>query len=677
MTTDARGGRHPHHGGGMKRLFSISIMLQTVTGLMTLALVGVCALYAIRALEREQEARRIPLIVDISNDLSVAAQNFRLERGAVTRALVIAARISDADKAEIAMRRSESDESLDMAIKKLANISRSEASTVLDNLRSSRSLFNGLRHETDEAMQRHDAALSAGINSTWIAVNDRLVSAIDALSSQLDNEIDDEDTFIAKMMEIKRNAWTLRTDSGDDRLMIAQGLAAGRPFSTEQMQRLALLQGRIDGEWSIVQKQIKLADAPPQLVDAVKAANQLYFNEFRAKRQAAIEALNGRKKPSIEAGRWRPETARAQQSITTVANVALNIAAMHARDVSAAARANFYFAILLMAAFCATGAATALYVFKGVVKPIARITDTMRMVAAGDVGCYIPFEDRPDEIGYLARALRVFRDNAIEKQHLREAKEGAEAASRAKSEFLANMSHELRTPLNAIIGFSEIIKNQMFGPVQNDRYTTYAGNIHESGTHLLGLINEVLDMAKLESGQVELQEEDVSVASMIDACLRLIEPQARTAKVRLSASVDPGLPLIRVDNRRIRQALLNLISNAVKFTPEGGSAIVSSSLKENGLEIRVSDSGIGMSPEQIPKAMEAFGQIDSALSRKYEGTGLGLPIARHLVELHGGRLTIESAVSVGTTVTIELPLGRIVGAPARPMALPAPELKTA
>jgi signal transduction histidine kinase len=164
---------------------------------------------------------------------------------------------------------------------------------------------------------------------------------------------------------------------------------------------------------------------------------------------------------------------------------------------------------------------------------------------------------------------------------------------------------------------------------------------------------------------------------MIDACLRLIEPQAKTAKVRLSASVDPGLPLIRVDNRRIRQALLNLISNAVKFTPEGGSAIVSSSLKEDGLEIRVSDSGIGMSPEQIPKAMEAFGQIDSALSRRYEGTGLGLPIAKHLIELHGGRLTIESAVSVGTTVTIVLPLERVVRAPARTIVLPAPELKTA
>src|SRR5262249_40613973 len=162
--------------------------------------------------------------------------------------------------------------------------------------------------------------------------------------------------------------------------------------------------------------------------------------------------------------------------------------------VSAAASRNFYFAILLMMVFSALGGMTSLYVFHGVVSPIAKITDIMRKVAAGDVDSEIPFENRPDEIGHLARALRIFRGNAIEKQHLREAKEGAEAANRAKSEFLANMSHELRTPLNAIIGFSEIIKNQMFGPLENERYTRYAGNIHESGTHLLGLINEVLDM---------------------------------------------------------------------------------------------------------------------------------------------------------------------------------------
>jgi signal transduction histidine kinase len=504
------------------------------------------------------------------------------------------------------------------------------------------------------------------------------VNAIDALASQLDNEIDDEDTFIAKMMEIKRDAWALRTVAGDDRLMMAQGLAAGRPFSSEQMQRLAFFQGRIDGEWGIVQKEVQQTDgAPAKLTDAVAAANRLYFTEFRAQREAAIEALNGHKKPPVSASQWRPTTARGQQAITTVANAALNIASSHATDVSAAAMRNFYFAILLMAVFSGMGAMTAFYVFRGVVRPIGKITDTMRLVAAGELDCDIPFEDRTDEIGYLARALRVFRDNAIEKQHLRAAKEGAEAANRAKSEFLANMSHELRTPLNAIIGFSEIIKNQMFGPVQNERYANYAGNIHESGTHLLGLINEVLDMAKLESGQVELHEEEVNVGTLVEGCLRLIEPQAREARVKLSSAIEPGLPRIRVDNRRMRQALLNLISNAVKFTPEGGSAAVSAASKNGGIEIRVSDSGIGMSPEQIPKAMEAFGQIDSALSRKYEGTGLGLPIAKHLVELHGGTLTIESAVGVGTTVAIELPPERIVAERFEMAALPAPERKSA
>jgi signal transduction histidine kinase len=662
----------------MKRFLSISIMLQTATGVMTLVLVAFCALLAVQALGREEKARRIPLVVDISNDLSVAAQNFRLERGAVTRALVIASRISDADKDEIAMRRADADAALETALKKLSKVSGLQKPPALDDLVSSRSLFNALRRETDNAIRLHQTALSAGINSTWIAVNDRFVAAIDAVASALDNEIDDEDTFISKMMAIKRDAWALRTDSGDDRLMIAQGLSTARPFTGEQMQKLSMLQGRIDGKWTIVQKEIRLADAPAKLADAATAVNQLYFTEFRAKRQAAIDALNGRRQPSIQASRWRPETARAQQSVTTVANVALNLAAEHSSGLSAEARWNFIFAMLLMAVFSAMGATTAIYVYRGVVRPIGRITETMQLVAAGDLDCGIPFEDRPDEIGYLARALRVFRDNAIEKQHLRAAKEGAEAANRAKSEFLANMSHELRTPLNAIIGFSEIIKNEMFGPVQNDRYSNYAGNIYESGTHLLGLINEVLDMAKLESGQVELNEEEVEISTLVDSCLRLIEPQARDAGVNLSSSIDPGLPNLRVDNRRMRQALLNLISNAVKFTPEGGIATILGARTENGgVCIKVTDTGIGMSPEQIPKAMEAFGQIDSALSRKYEGTGLGLPIAKHLVELHGGRLTVESAAGAGTTVTIDLPPGRVVAHGPNAIVLPVRERKSA
>jgi signal transduction histidine kinase len=242
---------------------------------------------------------------------------------------------------------------------------------------------------------------------------------------------------------------------------------------------------------------------------------------------------------------------------------------------------------------------------------------------------------------------------------LRVEKEGAEAASRAKSDFLANMSHELRTPLNAIIGFSEVIKCSIFGPV-SERYRGYAGDIFNSGTHLLGLINEILDLSKLEAGQLKLHEETIDLAVMIESCMTLVEKQAEKSDIRMSASIDDAYPTIRADDRRLRQILINLLANAVKFTPEGGQIRVSSFLTHGGLAICVSDTGIGMAPEDIPRALTIFGQVDSMISRKHAGTGLGLPLAKHLVELHGGRLTIDSKVDVGTTVTVVLPLERVV-----------------
>jgi signal transduction histidine kinase len=258
--------------------------------------------------------------------------------------------------------------------------------------------------------------------------------------------------------------------------------------------------------------------------------------------------------------------------------------------------------------------------------------------------------------------LQLRRREAMETE-LRVAKKAAEAASQTKSEFLAHMSHELRTPLNAIIGFSEIIKNQKFGPA-SERYPVYAGDIFNSGTHLLALINDILNLSKLEAGRFVLQEDNVDLSVTVEACLNVLETQAQLSKIELSVSLDSGMRWIRADERRLRQILINLLSNAVKFTPEGGQVRVSSVPKQGGLAIAVSDTGAGMAPEDIPNAMTPFGQIDSKVRRKLEGTGLGLPLAKQLVELHGGTFSIESKVGVGTTVRFVLPPGRIIATPA-------------
>jgi signal transduction histidine kinase len=242
---------------------------------------------------------------------------------------------------------------------------------------------------------------------------------------------------------------------------------------------------------------------------------------------------------------------------------------------------------------------------------------------------------------------------------LREAKDLAETASRTKSEFLANMSHELRTPLNAVIGFSEIIHQQIFGPIGEARYIDYAKDIHASGTHLLQVINDILDISKAEAGKVDLRETQVDLARALAACAKIVATRAEAGQVRVEIDVPEDAPQLLADEQRFRQIALNLLSNAVKFTPPGGRVSASCARDESGaLRLEIADTGIGMRPQDIPRALEPFGQIDSALARRFEGTGLGLPLTKKLVELHGGTLELRSQPGQGTTAIVRFPASR-------------------
>ena len=247
---------------------------------------------------------------------------------------------------------------------------------------------------------------------------------------------------------------------------------------------------------------------------------------------------------------------------------------------------------------------------------------------------------------------------------LMRAKDEAEVASRTKSAFLANMSHELRTPLNAIIGFSEIIKSQFMGPLGEPRYLEYVTDIHRSANHLLEIINNILDISKIEAGRLELHEESIDVGKMLDSCLSLIRERALRHGVTLEIVSEPNLPLLLADATKLRQILINLLSNAVKFTPEGGQVTVRSLITEDKCTaFEIEDTGIGMTEEELEIAMEPFGQVDSDLARRYEGTGLGLPLTKALTELHGGTLVMKSEAGVGTVARVEFPTDRSVVLP--------------
>ena len=239
-----------------------------------------------------------------------------------------------------------------------------------------------------------------------------------------------------------------------------------------------------------------------------------------------------------------------------------------------------------------------------------------------------------------------------------QAKEDALSLAKSRKDFLTTVSHELRTPLNAILGFSEMITNEMAGPVENERYLEYAQIIHSSGVHVLSLVNDLLDLSKLDAGKLELQVEPVEILKIIIDCVRCVGPQANRGRIGISVHVFDGVDRLCGDSKRLRQMLLNLLSNALKFTRVGGEITIDVFRRGEDVAISVSDTGIGIRAEDIPKALEPFGQVENEMSDKHPGTGLGLPLTKELAELHGGSLTMESSVDVGTTVTILLPPDR-------------------
>jgi signal transduction histidine kinase len=254
----------------------------------------------------------------------------------------------------------------------------------------------------------------------------------------------------------------------------------------------------------------------------------------------------------------------------------------------------------------------------------------------------------------LANSMSVAIENARLFDEAREARGQAEAANQAKSEFLANMSHELRTPLNAIIGFSEVLSERMFGEM-NDKQAEYVGDILQSGRHLLSLINDILDLSKIEAGRMELEVSDFDLPSTIESTLTLVRERAVRRGIMLGCTVDERLGKIRADERKVKQVLLNLLSNALKFTQEAGKIDVRAAVDDGAAKISVADTGVGIASEEQELVFEEFRQVGTA-SMKVEGTGLGLAISRKFVEMHGGRIWVESEIGRGSTFAFTLPL---------------------
>jgi PAS domain S-box-containing protein len=269
--------------------------------------------------------------------------------------------------------------------------------------------------------------------------------------------------------------------------------------------------------------------------------------------------------------------------------------------------------------------------------------------------------------GVVGTMIEITEEKRRE-QELRRARDAAEIANRSKSEFLANMSHELRTPLNAIIGFSELMKNEVLGPIGVPSYGGYVRDIHESAQHLLGIINDILDLSRVEAGKLKLFESTINIVAVVQGVVRLISERATDAAVKIAVDSAPDMPALWADERLVKQMLINLLANAVKFTPRGGQVTVKLLQDPTGaIALMVTDTGIGISETDMAKVMEPFGQADGSLRRRYDGTGLGLPLVRSFVELHGATFDLDSRVGAGTTAIVRFPLERTLKA-APPLA---------
>ncbi|MBP5856828.1 PAS-domain containing protein [Marivibrio halodurans] len=279
-------------------------------------------------------------------------------------------------------------------------------------------------------------------------------------------------------------------------------------------------------------------------------------------------------------------------------------------------------------------------------------------------GLTIEIQVQPDDAGGLVVIYTDISERREAERSLLKAKEEAEVANHAKSQFLASMTHELRTPLNAIIGFAEVLREELYGPLGAKQYGDFANDIHQGGQHLLSMINDILDLSKIEAGRRDLAYEDVDLSALVEAVVRMVRQRASEAGVRLERILPDSLPPLHAEDKAVRQMLINLLSNAIKFTPKGGHVRISAGHRpeDGGTHwLTVEDTGIGMKPEDIPVALAPFRQIDSAHARRYQGTGLGLPLVESLIELHGGSLTIASTPGEGTSITLTFPADRGAG----------------
>jgi len=651
----------------VNRVRSVAMLLAVVTGLLVIMLVSVFATAAMNAYARKQDANHTLMVVRRTAEALLLRETVRVELGVVDTALQAPEFASTQTLAQITTLHAKSELGLEILTRASGQTPRLHARLV--EVQNQRVVTNRMFHRAIATLRSPRDERPNNLAEDWRTAVIALLLAIDTQARDQSDTIENADSFINEMMKINELAWSMRGIAGADRRRVTAIIREARPLSAEQREGLADAGGGIGALWKQIEVSNRQHPFPPRLRTAIENARRVYIVAYQATRTRIIARLSRSQPTPLSGQAWMRLSDPGLSSIVAISKSALAITEVHAAGLARQANRHFSIAVGFMLASIILASSAMLYVMWRVIAPLKTITQIMRSIAGGDLTREIPFGQRQDEIGQFAQAVHLFRDSVVVQQDLenellrnRSARDAAETSNRLKSEFLANMSHELRTPLNAILGFSEMIGTEILGPGL-PQYRVYASDIHSAGSHLLSLINDILDLSKAEAGKLELHCERVDMVELIEECVRLVRGRAEEQDLRIRLALSE-LPPLFADRLRVKQILLNLLSNAIKFTPQGGQVSVDAACDTAGqLVVHVCDTGIGIAPEMIPLAFEPFRQVDSVLARRFEGTGLGLPLVKSFVTLHKGGVTIQSALGKGTTVSVSFPKSRCMEVP--------------
>ena len=653
----------------MNRLFSISVTLQGITAIMAVTLVVLCGASAKGAFDRRQTDEKALRVIDASRNLFNAMQEIRLERGGLNGALVTPTAFPEASIQSVLAARAQSNRSLDIALAELAAADSSPATHAqLALIRARRADYVAVQVQVTAALRLPESQRPAGLETRWTAADNALVAAAGGLAHRMAYDASADDPFISEMMKIKQLVWWARDAAGANDGLLAQAMGRGTRLTPDDEVALARQSGRVSQAWEAVRDEARVSAIPASLGAAVERADKTYYQDFEGSRQAVYRDLAAGHPIGFAHDEIVREDQAGLRALMSVAATAFDLSEARARDALAGADRDVALATMLMLLAVGLGVFAVLFINGRIVGPIARVTVEMSEVAGGELEGEIPYQDRRDEIGALARALSVFRRNALEKRRVEDelvasriAVEAAEAASRLKSEFLATMSHEIRTPLNGVIGMAQVMEREELTPVQSERLAA----IRDPDTALLQILNDVLDLSKIEAGELELVEADFDVADLVERTRAAFSGFAEAKGLTLVAQVTPAAAgCWRGDAARLRQILSNLISNAIKFT-DRGRVTLNAERQPDGLVFSVRDTGIGISPVALPRLFSKFSQVDDSNTRRYGGTGLGLAISRELAQMMGGDIEVESHSGAGSTFRVTIPLVRVADARVR------------